>query len=216
MRTRVKICGIRTLDDALAAIDSGADALGFVFFEKSARAITIDMAAEICRQLPAFVTRVALFVDPTVETVNTTLSQVDIDLIQFHGAESNDFCRQFNKPFIKALQVKSKAFLDDEMAKFPHAKALLLDTFVPGVAGGSGQTFDWNLFTAAAHIHPSQRLVLAGGLTPENVFDAIQKVRPYAVDVSGGVERIKGFKDKKSIASFLAQVMKADATLLEQ
>jgi len=102
------------------------------------------------------------------------------------------------------------------MAKFPHAKALLLDTFVPGVAGGSGQTFDWDLFTAAQRIHPSQPLILAGGLTPENVFDAIQQVTPFAVDVSGGVEREKGIKDTKRIASFLARVMQADAALLEQ
>jgi phosphoribosylanthranilate isomerase len=216
MRTRVKICGITTVEDAWAAIDAGADALGFVFFEKSARAVSIQTASAICQQLPAFITRVALFVDASVETVNTILTHVEIDLIQFHGAETDEFCRQFNKPFIKALQVKSKIFLDNEMAKFPHAKALLLDTFVPGVAGGSGQTFDWDLFTAAQRIHPSQPLILAGGLTPENVFDAIQQVTPFAVDVSGGVEREKGIKDTKRIASFLARVMQADAALLEQ
>ncbi len=214
MRTRVKICGITQISDALAAVAAGADAIGLVFYEKSPRNVTIEQASEICRQMPAFVSKVALFVDASVETVNTTLSSVNIDVIQFHGSESNDFCRQFNRPFIKALHAKSEAFLDDEMAKFPHASALLVDTFVPDVLGGSGQTFDWDLLQRLPQRSPSQPLILAGGLTPDNVFDAICQVRPYAVDVSSGVELKKAIKDDNKLKTFLAQVMHADAQMI--
>lgn len=211
MRTRVKICGITQVSDAFDAVSAGADAIGLVFYEKSPRNVSIAQAAEICNQLPAFVSKVALFVDPTIESVNMTLSQVTIDVLQFHGSESDAFCSQFNRPFIKALHAKSEAFLDDEMAKFPHASALLVDTFVPDVLGGSGLTFDWNLIQRLPQRSPSQPIILAGGLTPDNVFDAICQVRPYAVDVSSGVELKKAHKDPKKLKQFLAQVMRADA-----
>lgn len=182
MRTRVKICGITRVEDGLDAVAAGADAIGLVFFKKSPRNVSIDQAKKICDRIPSFVTRVALFVDESPETVNTVLNHVQIDCIQFHGSETNDYCKQFGKPFIKAIQVKSKEFLDDQMAKFPDAGSLLLDTFVAGVAGGSGQTFDWSVFTSLKS--SNQPLILAGGLSPDNVFEAIFKTTPYAVGKS--------------------------------
>lgn len=199
---RIKICGITRIEDAITAVQAGADALGFVFYQPSPRHVEIEQAASIIAQLPPFVTKVALFVDETAANIDTVLSSVSIDCIQFHGNETNDFCVQFRKPFIKALRVKSKDFLDHQMATYPDASAFLLDAYVKGVAGGTGQTFNWDLFPDQA----DRPIILAGGLTPQNVADAIQHTQPYAVDVSGGVEASKGLKDPHKIEQFIQAV----------
>jgi phosphoribosylanthranilate isomerase len=205
---RIKICGITRLEDCLAAVQAGADALGFVFYQPSPRDISVEAAASIVQQLPPFVTKVALFVDETAANIDTVLSSVSIDCIQFHGNESNDFCVQFDKPFLKALRVKSKDLLDHQMASYPDASAFLLDAYVEGVAGGTGQTFNWDLFPEQS----DKPIILAGGLTSDNVAEAIHQTHPYAVDVSGGVEAIvngevkKGIKDPQKIEQFIQAV----------
>jgi len=215
MRTRIKICGITRVADGLAAVSAGADAIGLVFYDKSPRNVSIDQAAEICKAMPSFVSRVALFVDESPETVKTILKHVEIDCLQFHGSETNEYCKQFGKPFFKAIHAKSKAFLDDQMAKFPDASSLLLDTYVADVVGGSGKTFDWTLFNHAKKSIASA-VILAGGLTPENIVNAIVQTQPYAVDVSGGVEASKGIKDSNKIEMFIDQVKQADLLLESQ
>ncbi|AJQ94988.1 phosphoribosylanthranilate isomerase [Gynuella sunshinyii] len=200
---KVKICGLTNLEDALLACNAGADALGFVFYPPSARYVEPAQAAEIIKRLPPFITKVALFVDPEPEWVNLVLSQVAIDCIQFHGNESDEFCQQFCKPFIKALRVESKEFLDHQMACFPNASALLLDAFVEGIPGGTGQCFDWQLIDP--ELKKRHRLIVAGGLTPDNIRQAVDITSPYAVDVSGGVEQSKGKKDQQLLERFIAQ-----------
>lgn len=212
MRTRIKICGITRISDALDAVTAGADAIGLVFYQKSPRNVSMEQAAKISKAMPCFVSKVALFVDESPETVKTILKNVDIDCLQFHGSETNEYCKQFGKPFIKAIHAKSKAFLDDQMAKFPDASSLLLDTYVADVVGGSGKTFDWGLFNQAKKTGISA-LILAGGLTPENIVNAIETTEPYAVDVSGGVEASKGLKDTQKVNSFIDQVTRADQLL---
>ena len=199
---KVKICGLTNVEDALGAVELGADALGLNFYPPSPRYVEPQQAGEIVRQLPPFVTKVALFVDPEPEWVNLVLKQVQIDCIQFHGNETNEFCKQFHKPFIKALRVKSKEFLDHQMACFPNASALLLDAFVEGIPGGTGQRFDWQLIDP--ELKKRHRLILAGGLSPDNVHQAVAITSPYAVDVSGGVEESKGKKDHQLMKQFIA------------
>lgn len=215
MRTRIKICGITRVEDGLAAVRAGADAIGLVFYQKSPRNVSIEQAEKICDSVPSFVSRVALFVDEAPETVKTVLQHVAIDCLQFHGSETNEYCKQFGKPFIKAIHAKSKEFLDDQMAKFPDASSLLLDTYVANVVGGSGKTFDWTLFNQVKNSETSA-LILAGGLTPENVHNAVEITQPYAVDVSGGVEASKGLKDTLKINKFIDQVTRADQLLASQ
>ncbi len=200
MRTRCKICGITQLTDAQHAVACGADALGFVFYPPSPRAVTPATARAIVDQLPPFVTCVALFVDETVDVVSDTIAQVRPSLLQFHGQESADFCRQFGLPYLKA--VRFQAGVTDLLAlaqEYADACGLLVDAFVPGMVGGTGQTFDWT------HLPPnlSLPLVLSGGFDPENIAAALQTVRPYAVDVSSGVEASKGKKDPAKVAAFL-------------
>ena len=207
MRTRVKICGITRQQDAQLVVDAGVDAVGLVFYEKSPRFVSNAKAAEICRFIPAFVSRVALFKDADKAFVQSVLQQVEIDLIQFHGSESVAFCEQFGRPYIKALGMKSKDrdinYLSASAETYASAKALLLDAHAPGEAGGTGDTFDWSsISTTDAHI------VLAGGLHVENVQQAIEMVRPYAVDVSSGVESSPGIKDKDKVVAFMQQVQK--------
>lgn len=202
MRTRVKICGITRVEDALSAVEQGADAIGLVFYEPSPRCVTIAQAAAITAALPPFVTVVALFVNPTQQEVNAVLAHVNIDLLQFHGDESEAECAQYGLPYLKAIRVKSDTNLIQYAQTFMSAKALLLDAHSDTAVGGTGLVFDWNLIPKQM----AKLIILAGGLTPENVKEAIQQVQPYAVDVSGGVEQAKGIKDVIKIAAFMAAV----------
>lgn len=206
MSTAVKICGITRISDALAAARAGAHAIGLVFHAPSPRAVTPQQAAEIVRALPPFVTTVGLFVDAAPDAVRSVLSCVRLDLLQFHGDESPDYCRQFGIPYMKALRVRAGVDLLQYATQYPDAKALLLDAFVEGQQGGTGTTFDWALIPAALPLP----VVLSGGLTPDNVAEAIRCVRPCAVDVSSGVEAEKGIKDARKIAAFISGVRNAD------
>jgi phosphoribosylanthranilate isomerase len=205
-RTRVKVCGITRQRDAFDAIEAGADALGFVFYDKSPRAVSIEQAAEICRELPAFVTLTALFVDADEQRIRHVLGAVPIDLLQFHGAESPQECERYSTPYIKALRVKPGIDLVQQGARYQRAKALLLDAYKTGVPGGTGETFDWLLIPDSL----KKPVILAGGLNSDNIATAIRQVRPYAVDVSGGVEQNKGIKDPLKIQAFIDEVGCAD------
>lgn len=201
MRTRVKVCGITNIEDALAAAQAGADAIGLVFYAKSPRAVTAEQAAKIVAALPPFVTTVALFVDAPVDEVQQILQQVPIDLLQFHGDESPEFCISFQRPYIKALRMQPGIDITQQANMHRSALGILLDAWVPGVPGGTGQTFNWNDIPSLA-----QPLVLAGGLTPDNVQQAITQVSPWAVDVSGGLEMSKGRKDHAKVQAFMQAV----------
>jgi phosphoribosylanthranilate isomerase len=202
LRTRVKICGITSVKDALTAAQHGADAIGLVFYAKSPRNVSIAQAAEIVARLPAFVSAVGLFVDAAPEQIHAVLAKVKLDLLQFHGDETPEQCRQYGLPYMKAVRVQADTNLLQYAADYGDAKALLLDAYSEGVVGGTGQTFDWNLIPA----NLPHNMVLAGGLNASNVGSAIRQVRPYAVDVSGGVEREKGIKDADKIAAFMRGV----------
>ncbi len=205
MRTRVKICGITSSDDARLAVDAGVDAIGLVFYEKSPRFVSNAQAAEISSLVPAFVSRVALFKDADESMIQTVLQQVEIDLIQFHGSETPAFCERFARPYIKALGMKSPEcgadYLIASAEKYQTAKALLLDGHAPGEVGGTGETFDWSAIATT-----NMPVILAGGLSAANVKQAIATVHPFAVDVSSGVESSPGIKDKEKIAAFMQQV----------
>ncbi len=205
MRTRIKICGITTVADGLAAAAAGADAIGLVFYPKSPRYVHAERAAEIAAALPPFVNVVGLFVNATPEFINETLAQVPIGLLQFHGDEDETYCRQFERPFLKAARVRPELDLVQYAASFPSAQGILLDAFVEGY-GGAGHTFDWSLIPKAL----SRPIVLSGGLNVDNVSEAVRRVRPLAVDVSSGVEVSKGVKDHAKIAAFIAGVRNAD------
>lgn len=199
---RIKICGITRIEDALAAAKAGADAIGLVFHAASPRAVGIEQAAAIVQELPPFVTTVGLFVDASQERVNQVLSQVPLDLLQFHGDEPDDFCQRFARPYLKALRVRAGDDLNALAACWPGACGILLDSYKPGVPGGTGETFDWSMI-------PAQRdwnLVLAGGLNADNVRQAIELATPWAVDISGGVEAGKGIKDASKINAFIQEV----------
>lgn len=206
MRTRVKICGITRLEDAFAAIDAGADALGFVFYPPSPRYVEPAVAEVIIKQLPPFVTTVALFVDESPEQVRAVLDQTGINLLQFHGDESPDYCEQFNHPYFKALRMSPDIDVAAETERFVAARAILLDAYRPGVPGGTGEAFDWDRIPADIE----KPLILAGGLDQHNVAQAIRQVKPYAVDVSGGVEAAKGLKDSSKLISFMNEVARAN------
>jgi phosphoribosylanthranilate isomerase len=201
-RVRVKICGITRLEDAYAAIAAGADALGFVFYPPSPRYISPSAAAAIIHELPPFVSTVGLLVNPDAEDVHQLVRDVPLSLLQFHGEENNAFCAQFQKHWLKALAVKPESDVATLLAQYPDASAILLDAWHPELKGGTGQVFDWKNFPRDSR----QPLILAGGLTPANVTDAIRATRPYAVDVSGGVELSKGIKSAKLINAFIAAV----------
>lgn len=202
MRVRVKICGITIAEDALHAVANGADAIGLVFYPPSPRNVTIQEAIEIAQQVPAFVTVVGLFVNAESDFIREVCSKVKLDLLQFHGDETPEQCAQYEKPFIKAIRVKKDLNLVQCAKEFSASKALLLDTFTEGVVGGTGHVFDWNLIPKDL----GKPVILAGGLNAKNVLQAIQKVRPYAVDVSGGVELEKGIKDAVKITAFMQEV----------
>jgi phosphoribosylanthranilate isomerase len=198
---RIKICGITSIEDALAAAASGVDALGFVFYAKSPRAVSPEQAATIIRCLPPFVTTVGLFVNADRVTIEATIATCGLDVIQLHGDESPQDCDYSGCRVIKALRIKDSASL--ERAADYEVSGLLLDAWSDQVYGGSGEVFDWHLLKDFASHHP---VILAGGLTPENVADAIRQVRPYAVDVSSGVEKAPGEKDFLKVAEFIRQV----------
>ncbi len=201
-RTRVKICGITRAEDALAAAEHGADAIGLVFYSRSLREVDTEQARLIVGALPPFVTVVGLFVDPAPTQVRTVLEEVSVDVLQFHGNEPAEVCKGFGRPYIKAVPMRDDIDLFAVARDHVSAQALLLDTFVSGTPGGTGVSFDWS------RIPPNldKPLILAGGLTPENVANAIGLVNPYAVDVSGGVEAEKGIKDASRIAAFIREV----------
>jgi phosphoribosylanthranilate isomerase len=201
-RVRIKICGITRREDALQAADAGADAIGLVFHPESPRAVTGESARAIACALPPFVSRTGLFVNAEPEFVHAMLAVVPIDLLQFHGDERPDYCRAFRRPYIKAVRMRDGIDLASVERQYTDAAALLLDAWAPDAAGGTGRTFDWDLVPGSRRMP----VVLAGGLTTENVAEAIRRVRPWAVDVSGGVESAKGIKDPGRVRAFIAAV----------
>lgn len=208
-RTRVKICGISRVEDALAAAAAGADAIGLVFHAESARMVSTATARAICAALPPFVTTVGLFVDVELKAARAILDTVPLDLLQFHGAETPEYCAQFGRPYLKALRMRDDIDVIAAARQFNDARAILLDTYKAGVAGGTGETFEWQRVPESLR----GKIVLAGGLTPHNVARAIAQIRPYAVDVSGGVESAPGRKDVTKIEAFIAAVRRADSEL---
>jgi phosphoribosylanthranilate isomerase len=205
MRTRVKICGITRVEDALAAVRHGADAIGLVFYASSPRNVLPDVAAKIVAALPPFVSVVGLFVNAPKSDIDDVLAKVKLDILQFHGDETVADCEKFSLPYFKAIRVKPDTNLLQYALEFNSAKALLLDTYSEHAMGGTGQVFDWDLIPE----NMAKPVILAGGLVAENVEKAIKKVQPYAVDVSGGVEQSKGIKDEAKIALFIKAVEQA-------
>lgn len=199
---RVKICGITRAEDALAVAHSGADAIGLVFYEPSPRYVSIAQAVQLIAVLPPFVTVVGLFVNASAEFVREVLARVRLDVLQFHGDETPEYCEQFQKPYLKAIRVKAGVDLLQCAADFKFAQGLLLDAHVEGIPGGTGTAFDWTLIPASVPLP----LILSGGLDAENVVEGIKQVRPYAVDVSSGVEAAKGIKDTQKITRFMNEV----------
>lgn len=202
---RSKICGITRIEDALAAVEAGADAIGLVFYAKSPRAVTAQQARAIISALPPFVTSVGLFVDASRCELGELLDAVPLDLLQFHGDEAPADCDGYHRPYIKALRVKPGDDIAAQVELYKNASGVLLDTYVPGIPGGTGEAFDWSLVPEGL----SKPVILAGGLTAANVAQAIARVRPYAVDVSGGVELAKGIKDAEKIRAFMQAVKAA-------
>ena len=205
-RTRVKICGITRVEDGLAAVKAGADAIGLVFYPPSPRCVEIDQAALIAKALPPFVTITALFVNAERGEINRVLENVPVDLLQFHGNECPDYCAEFARSYMKAIRVKPELDLKVEYERYAGARALLLDTYRPGTPGGTGESFDWSLIPSEL----ADKIVLAGGLAAGNIEAAIENVHPYGVDVSGGVEAAKGIKDPDKIRQFMRGVRRAD------
>ena len=202
MVVRSKICGITRIEDALVAAEAGADAIGLVFYDKSPRAVDVRQARAILAALPPFVTSVGLFVNASRCFIGEVLDAVPLDVLQFHGDETPEQCEGHGRPWFKALRVRPGDDLHAEARRFAGARAILLDAYVPGVPGGTGERFDWSLIPTDLPMP----LILAGGLTPDNVTEAIASVRPYGVDVSGGVEAAKGIKDAAKVAAFIRSV----------
>lgn len=203
-RTRIKICGVTRAADALLAAELGADAIGLVFVPRSPRCVPLERAREIARLGQGFEHRVGLFLDPDPAEVERVLEAVALDLLQFHGNESEDFCARFGLPYLKAISAAEA--LDDLSDRFPSALALVIDSHALGQLGGTGEAFDWSRFPGDSE----RRLILAGGLTPDNVGAAISATRPYAVDVSSGVESAPGIKDPDRMEAFFEEVRHAD------
>jgi len=208
MRVRTKICGITRIEDARAAVGAGADALGFVFHRPSARYLSPSAAQSIIRELPPFVTPVGLFVDASAQEIEAAIDVAKVTVLQFHGEETAADCEAFGRPYIKAVRVAPGVDVDCFRASHPRACALLLDTYVEGQSGGTGRTFDWSLWPK----HCAVPMILAGGLTVENVAQAIAATHPYAVDVSGGVETgRRGIKDPQRIREFIDEVTRGSS-----
>ncbi len=226
VRTRIKICGLSTAEHVDAAVEAGADAIGFVFYPPSVRAVSPQQAARLAVRVPAFVSTVALFVNASVEAVRAVLDQVRVDVLQFHGSSEHEtaaWCAQFGRPYVKATPVAGPIDVLEFGRSYMNAAALLLDTPSSG-HGGSGRSFDWRLIRQSdphmgrprdasapgSPVAPAPRLVLSGGLTAQNVAEAIASVRPYAVDVSSGVEATRGTKSSELIHAFCRAVREAD------
>jgi len=205
-RTRVKICGITRLEHARAAAEAGGDAIGLVFYRESPRYLSIRDAAAIAESLPPFVAAVGLFVNASERDIRAVLDAVDLDLLQFQGDESAEFCARFARPYMRAVRMEPGTDLLEYADRFSRAKALLLDAHVPGQPGGTGRTFDW----AGIPRDLPLPLVLSGGLTAANVGRAVREVSPWAVDVSSGVESERGVKDPKKIVEFIRSVQRED------
>ena len=199
MMTRVKFCGLTHRDDVTEAVESGADALGFVFYESSARYVTPEQASELTRIVPAFITRVGLFVDADAALVQGIFHHAGLNLVQYHGNESSEFCDSVGLPYIKAFRVRPGINILAEMERYPNALGFLLDAYVEGRPGGTGERFDWGLIPKT-----DRTIILAGGLTPENAKDAIECVAPWALDVSGGIETEPGRKDPDKMRRFVS------------
>jgi phosphoribosylanthranilate isomerase len=206
VRTRIKICGITRPQDGRAAAALGADAIGLVFWPRSSRLVTPAQARAVIAELPPFVTTVGLFVDATPAEIEAVLAAVPLDLLQFHGNESPQACRAAGRPYLKAVRMRPGVELERLAGEYADAAGLLVDAYVSGLPGGTGATFDWAALPAA----PAFPLVLAGGLEAGNVAGAIRQVRPWAVDVSGGVETAKGIKDAAKMAAFIQGVRDGD------
>jgi phosphoribosylanthranilate isomerase len=207
--TRIKICGITRNEDVIDAVYSGADALGFVFYDKSPRFVTREKAMELTQLVFPFVSLVGLFVNPDEAYVREVLESVPLNVLQFHGDESADFCSRFGRPYLKAVRVRPGLDLVQYAAEHQGAQGLLLDAFVEGTPGGTGTTFDWSLVPQDLPLP----VILSGGLNAVNVSEAMLNVRPYAVDVSSGVEAGKGIKDAAKIAAFINEVNRMDLQL---
>ena len=218
-RTRVKICGITRVEDALCAARAGADAIGLNFWAGTPRRVSAEQARAIAAALPAFVTVVGLFVDPQPDEVRAALAAVPLDVLQFHGDEPPELCTAFGRPYIKAVPVRPGVDLLQYARRFDGARALLFDAFQPdGMPGGTGSTFDWSRLPKELTDASSRRLIISGGLTPDNVAAAIRELRPWGVDVSSGVEVIgddgqplRGIKSSTRIFAFIREVRNADA-----
>jgi phosphoribosylanthranilate isomerase len=196
----VKVCGLTRPEDIDAAVAAGVDAIGLVFYDPSPRAVTIDLACQLAARIPAFVSVTGLFVNPKADFVKQVLQKVNLDLLQFHGDETAIFCEQFQRRWIKAIRVRQQGQIEQAFEAYQNSAGLLVDAWHPEQYGGTGHGFNWSLI-------PEQRplpLILAGGLQPDNVAAAVQQVRPWAVDVSGGVEISKGIKCAKKMADFVA------------
>ena len=210
--TRIKICGMTQVQDIRFAASRGADALGLVFYEKSPRNVTLQKAMELMKGISPFVTVVGLFVNPTEDEVRSVLQCVPLDVLQFHGEEPAKFCASFGRPYLKAIRVRQGVNLVQYAADYAGAQGLLLDAYVEGTHGGTGESFDWALIP---HDLPLP-VILSGGLHADNVAMAIKQVRPYAVDVSSGVESAKGIKDSTRISAFINEVKNIDLQLSRQ
>lgn len=202
---RVKICGITSVADAQLAVEAGADAIGMVFYAPSPRAVSIDQARVIAQSVGPFVTIVGLFVDAEKAFIDEVLASVSLHVLQFHGDESRDFCESFQRPYLKAIRMRPELDVEKAIANYPSASGILLDAYRPGVPGGTGETFDWQRVPKSS-VKP---IVLAGGLTPENVVQAINTTQVYGVDVSGGVESSPGKKDTYKVQTFIHSAKQA-------
>jgi len=210
-RTRIKMCGMTRPEDLVMACQLGVDAVGLVFYPPSPRSLSLALAEPLAALTTALTRRVALMVNPDAGFVREVLAATQADLLQFHGDESPDFCQQFGKPYIKALRVKNAADVGDLLAQHCDADLILLDAYVPGIPGGTGQIFDWSLVPDGL----AAKVMLAGGLNETNVPVAIERIRPYAVDVSGGIETAPGIKSADKMALFVQAVMSADRVVNE-
>jgi phosphoribosylanthranilate isomerase len=204
-RVRVKFCGITNAEDARAAVRLGVDAVGLVFYPPSPRSVTLGQAIGIVAELPAFVTRVGLFVNPQPQWVNEVMHTLSLGCLQFHGEETPEECNRYQMPYIKAIRMKDDVDLQRASTAYSDAGGLLLDSYIKGTRGGTGEVFDWSMIPSDLN----QNIILAGGLTPENVAGAISSVRPYAVDVSGGIEAARGIKDHDKMNEFMRGVYSA-------
>ncbi|ARO89055.1 phosphoribosylanthranilate isomerase [Nitrosospira lacus] len=207
MVIRVKICGITRVEDALTAVSLGANAIGLVFWRQSARYVAPAKAREIVAALPPFISAVGVYVNPDTEWVKETSSTASLNLLQFHGDESPDFCQKFSLPYIKAVRVRAGVDLLQYATRYAGARGLLLDTYVKGEPGGTGHVFDWHLIPPDLPLP----LILSGGLHAANISEAIRQARPWAVDVSSGVEAAQGIKDAEKIAAFMQGVRNSES-----